>query len=108
MQKSNLGNPLDFLSAALDPPNKQNVARAMSILREIEACDRTSTTLTPLGHHLATLPVDVRLGKMLIFGAIFGCLESIVSRVCFYSCSCFQFGPSLAVIMLASTEFVHL
>ena len=54
----------------------------MSILREIEACDRTSTTLTPLGHHLATLPVDVRIGKMLIFGAIFGCLESIVSLSC--------------------------
>ena len=79
VQKSNLGNPLEFLGAALDPPNKHNVARAMSILREIGACDRTSTTLTPLGHHLAALPVDVRIGKMLIFGAIFGCLQPIVS-----------------------------
>ena len=50
----------------------------MSVLREVGACLQTEATLTPLGLHLATLPVSVRVGKMLIFGAIFGCLEPVV------------------------------
>ncbi|KAI0785417.1 hypothetical protein BC629DRAFT_1593889 [Irpex lacteus] len=35
--------------------------------------------LTPMGQHLATLPVDLRLGKMLIFGTIFRCLGPILT-----------------------------
>jgi HrpA-like RNA helicase len=35
--------------------------------------------LTPLGRHLSRLPVDARLGKMLIYGAIFGCLDPILT-----------------------------
>ena len=35
--------------------------------------------LTPLGHHLATLPVDPRVGKMLLFGAIFSCLDPVLT-----------------------------
>lgn len=31
-------------------------------------------TLTPLGRHLAALPVDPRLGKLLLMGAMLGCL----------------------------------
>lgn len=31
--------------------------------------------LTPLGYHLACLPVDVRIGKLMLFGAIFRCLD---------------------------------
>lgn len=31
--------------------------------------------LTPLGYHLASLPVDVRIGKLMLFGAIFRCLD---------------------------------
>ena len=30
--------------------------------------------LTPLGRHLARLPVHPRLGKMLVYGTLFGCL----------------------------------
>lgn len=32
-------------------------------------------SLTPLGFHLARLPVDARIGKMLVSAAIMGCLE---------------------------------
>jgi len=35
---------------------------------------------TPLGHHLARLPVgNVRIGKMLIYGAIFRVLSPIAT-----------------------------
>ena len=33
-----------------------------------QALEGPQQELTPLGHHLATLPVDVRIGKMLLFG----------------------------------------
>lgn len=58
------------------------VTRAMSILTEVGACkwNDAEPSLTPLGHHLANLPVNVRLGKMLIYAAMFGCLEPAVSR----------------------------
>lgn len=35
--------------------------------------------LTALGHHLASLPVDARVGKMLLYAAILGCLDPVSS-----------------------------
>lgn len=35
--------------------------------------------LTPLGVHLSNLPVDVHIGKMILFGAIFRCLDPILT-----------------------------
>lgn len=84
LQKCNLGSPEDFLSKALDPPQPQVVGNAMNLLRKIGACELSEPKLTPLGQHLAALPVNVKIGKMLIFGAIFGCLDPVVS----YNSSC--------------------
>ncbi|KAG2237503.1 hypothetical protein INT48_005539 [Thamnidium elegans] len=36
-------------------------------------------SLTPLGAHLSNLPVDVHIGKMILFGAIFKCLDPILT-----------------------------
>lgn len=52
----------------------------MNLLRKIGACEPNEPKLTPLGQHLAALPVNVKIGKMLVFGAIFGCLEPVVSK----------------------------
>lgn len=79
-QKCNLGSPEDFLSRALDPPQQQVIGNAMNLLRKIGACLLNEPKLTPLGQHLAALPVNVKIGKMLIFGAIFGCLDPVVSK----------------------------
>ena len=35
--------------------------------------------MTPLGLHLAQLPIDPQTGKMVLLGAIFGCLDPILS-----------------------------
>jgi ATP-dependent RNA helicase DHX36 len=35
--------------------------------------------LTPLGYHLAKMPVDPQTGKMLLFGAVFSCLDPILT-----------------------------
>uniref|UniRef100_A0A672K3L0 RNA helicase n=1 Tax=Sinocyclocheilus grahami TaxID=75366 RepID=A0A672K3L0_SINGR len=80
-QKCEYGSPEDFLCRALDVPQQQAVCNAVSLLRKIGACKQDSYALTPLGHHLAALPVNVKIGKMLIFGAIFGCLEHIVTTI---------------------------
>ena len=40
--------------------------------------------LTPLGWHLASLPVDPKIGKMLLMGALFACIEPVltIAAVC--------------------------
>ncbi|XP_069819154.1 ATP-dependent RNA helicase DHX29 [Dendropsophus ebraccatus] len=79
IMKCELGSPEDFLSKALDPPQLQVISNAMNLLRKIGACDLAQPKLTPLGQHLAALPVNVKIGKMLIFGAIFGCLDAVAT-----------------------------
>ncbi|KAK5851554.1 hypothetical protein PBY51_023101 [Eleginops maclovinus] len=79
IMKCQYGSPEEFLSRALDPPQPQSVCNAVSLLRKIGACHPDTHLLTPLGHHLASLPVNVKIGKMLIYGAILGCLEPIAT-----------------------------
>nr|XP_046231230.1 ATP-dependent RNA helicase DHX29 [Scatophagus argus] len=79
IMKCQYGSPEDFLSRALDPPQPQSVSNAVSLLRKIGACHPSDHLLTPLGHHLASLPVNVKIGKMLIYGAILGCLEPVAT-----------------------------
>ena len=35
--------------------------------------------LTPLGEHVASLPVDCRVGKLLIYGCVFGCADACLT-----------------------------
>uniref|UniRef100_A0A3B3X0Y7 RNA helicase n=1 Tax=Poecilia mexicana TaxID=48701 RepID=A0A3B3X0Y7_9TELE len=79
IMKCQYGSPEDFLSQALDAPQPQSVSNAVNLLRKIGACQPDNHILTPLGHHLASLPVNVKIGKMLIYGAILGCLEPIAT-----------------------------
>ncbi|KAG2302509.1 hypothetical protein Bca52824_031160 [Brassica carinata] len=73
-----LGHIKPFLSKALEPPSEGAITSAISLLHEVGAVERDEE-LTPLGHHLAKLPVDVLIGKMLLYGGIFGCLSPILS-----------------------------
>ena len=86
---------MEFLSQAPQPPSRESVQQAIDILYAIGAIsvqdnEKVSDTtkernekwieiLTPLGKHLAKLPVDVRLGKMLIFGALFRCTDRVLT-----------------------------
>ncbi|XP_066507581.1 ATP-dependent RNA helicase DHX29 [Hoplias malabaricus] len=79
IMKCEYGSPELFLSQALDAPQQQSVCNAVTLLRKIGACESESHALTPLGHHLAALPVNVKIGKMLIFGAILGCLQPVAT-----------------------------
>ena len=46
---------------------------------DIHALEREDEQLTPLGFHLAQLPMDPQTGKMILLGAIFGCLDPVLS-----------------------------
>ncbi|CAD5117121.1 DgyrCDS5930 [Dimorphilus gyrociliatus] len=70
-------DPEKILLSALDPPRPEAIRKSLSLLQEIGAVDCINMVLTPLGHHLSTLPVHVKLGRMLIFAAIFGVTEQI-------------------------------
>ncbi|KAK3236954.1 hypothetical protein CYMTET_52935, partial [Cymbomonas tetramitiformis] len=67
-----------FLSKALQPPSEEAVAAAVENLQQLQALD-SRQELTALGHHLALLPVDARVGKMLVYGAILGCLSPMLT-----------------------------
>jgi ATP-dependent RNA helicase DHX29 len=77
-QVCELGEPVDFLNKALDPPPTISVEAAMETLFEVGAVDRVSLKVTPLGFHLSSLPVDVHIGKTLLFSCILSCLDPIL------------------------------
>ncbi|OJD24791.1 hypothetical protein ACJ73_03844 [Blastomyces percursus] len=74
----NLGEVEQTLSEAIDPPSSKNIRRAIEALKEVKALTNAEN-LTPLGRQLAKLPLDVFLGKLIIYGAFFKCLDSAVS-----------------------------
>ena len=69
-----LGNIEEALSQALDPPSSKNIRRAIDALVEVGALTE-SEQLTSLGSQLAKLPLDAQLGKLILLGATFGCLD---------------------------------
>ncbi|XP_074275039.1 DExH-box ATP-dependent RNA helicase DExH7, chloroplastic isoform X2 [Silene latifolia] len=79
-----LGDLKSFLSKALEAPKDEAINSAVTSLKEVGAVDENEE-LTPLGRHLAKLPVDLLLGKMMLYGAIFGCLSPILSVAAFLS-----------------------
>lgn len=70
----------EFLSSALQPPESLAVQNAVGFLKMIGALDENEN-LTHLGKFLSVLPVDPKLGKMLIMGAIFRCFDPVLTIV---------------------------
>jgi len=66
-----------FLASALTPPESVAVEGALDLLSRMGALD--SNELTALGRHLAMIPADLRCGKLLVHGAIFGCLDACLT-----------------------------
>ncbi|KAJ3498286.1 hypothetical protein NLG97_g1245 [Lecanicillium saksenae] len=69
-----IGGIEDTLGDALDPPSAKNIRRAIDALVDVRALT-PGEELTPLGHQLARLPLDVFLGKLILFGTVFKCLD---------------------------------
>jgi ATP-dependent RNA helicase DHX36 len=73
-----LGMAAPFLQKALEPPSPQAIDSAIQLLKDLNAL-HADEELTPLGHHLANLPVHPRIGRMILFGAIFSCLDPVLT-----------------------------
>ena len=73
-----LGGIEQTLSEALDPPSAKNIRRAIDALVDVRALT-SMEELTPLGRQLAKLPLDVFLGKLILLGCIFGCLDAMLT-----------------------------
>lgn len=73
-----LGQVEVFLRHVPEPPEERTVQHSLELLRTLGALDE-SERLTPLGFHLAQLPTDPRTGKLILLGAMFGCLEPVLS-----------------------------
>ncbi|KAH7083722.1 P-loop containing nucleoside triphosphate hydrolase protein [Paraphoma chrysanthemicola] len=66
-----------FLASALTPPESTAVEGAVTLLNKMGAI--TDNELTALGRHMSMIPADLRLGKLLVYGATFGCLEAALT-----------------------------
>ena len=66
----------------VDPPDPRSVADGVALLEELGALvpdeDDPRKRLTPLGRRLATLPVDPRLGRMVLEADRLGCAREVL------------------------------
>ena len=96
-----MGSPRTVLANAIDPPQEERICKAIFLCKEVLALvppkldehiayteeERQSLMehnaydgdLTFLGEILAYLPVDIRLGKLMVLGHMFGVAEDCIS-----------------------------
>ncbi|XP_065223223.1 dosage compensation regulator isoform X2 [Planococcus citri] len=67
-----------FLSKAIESPPIDAVIEAEVMLREMKCLDNNDE-LTPLGRILARLPIEPRLGKMVLLSTIFGVGDALTT-----------------------------
>ena len=61
----------------IEPPDSRAIADGFKLLEELNAVD-SSGTLTPLGNDLAKLPIDPRIGRMVLAAKAENCLAEIL------------------------------
>ncbi|KAL4155820.1 hypothetical protein PRNP1_007921 [Phytophthora ramorum] len=95
IKKLELGSIKGFLSKAIEPPKDDAIDAAIQELVDIAAFRTVGESpknklrggstnihdeevvLTPLGNHLAMLPLDARIGKFLVYGSILRCIGPV-------------------------------
>jgi len=70
-----LGEIEDF--PFVDAPGSRMIADGYQLLAELGAVDE-ARKLTPVGEHLAKLPIDPRVGRMLVAAKQEGCLDEVL------------------------------
>ena len=100
-----LGDPYEFLAAAVSPPDITSIRNAILFLDSLSAIrvgdedidvgvetrNKDSkydyenddviegVQITPLGYHLATLPVNPKIGKLILYGTLLCCIDPILT-----------------------------
>uniref|UniRef100_A0A8C6VEM3 RNA helicase n=1 Tax=Naja naja TaxID=35670 RepID=A0A8C6VEM3_NAJNA len=90
-----MGEPRALLATALSPPVSSDIERTILHLKEVgalaindhfEEINPYDGELTFLGKVLAQLPVNHHLGKLIVLGHVFGCLEETLIIDLFLLC----------------------
>ncbi len=76
MKSLHLGNVEDF--PFLEAPLPRMVADGYQLLAELGAIDEASKELTPVGRELAKLPLDPKIGRMILAARERGCLREML------------------------------
>ncbi len=77
LRMASLGLPDIDAFPFLEPPSPRAIADGYQLLQELGAVD-TARALTPLGRDLARLPVDPRVGRMVLAAREQGCLAEVL------------------------------
>lgn len=86
-------SPIIFLNNAPEPPPTKSLLYACHHLVQIGALVVLTTRptlrvrLTPLGYHLAHMPMDPKVGKILIVGSMLRCIGPALTVAATLSCS---------------------
>ena len=68
----------EVLAATIEPPSPERVTAAMGNLKMVGALDEDQK-LTSLGRVLLQLPVEVQMGRLVLFGSFFRCLDKALT-----------------------------
>lgn len=68
----------EVLNATIEPPEPSRVAAAMGSLEMVGALDRKQR-LTALGRVLLQLPIEAQIGRLVLYGCIFKCLDQALT-----------------------------
>jgi ATP-dependent helicase HrpA len=80
MASIGLGEPEEF--PFIDPPDTRLVNDGVRLLQELKAMDE-ARRVTSLGHKIAGLPVDPRLGRMLLAASHHNCVTEMLAVTAF-------------------------
>ena len=73
-----------YLSRALNPPSSISVSTAIRNLQTLQVFNEDES-VTELGKHLVEMPLDVQLGKCLLYSIFLKCVDPILTIVAFHS-----------------------
>ncbi len=62
----------------VEPPDRRQITAGVQLLTELGAVDSSGGKLTAVGKKLAQLPVDPRMGRMIVEGAANGCVREVM------------------------------
>ncbi|QRV76171.1 Helicase associated domain (HA2) [Ceratobasidium sp. AG-Ba] len=68
----------EVLAETIEPPEPERVASAMRSLKMVGALDEKKN-LTSLGRVLLQLPVEVAMGRLVLYGSFFKCLDQALT-----------------------------
>ena len=80
-------NPEKLLARLIDPPSAQQITDSMAMLHTVGALGQREgrTVLSPLGAHLACMPTDIHIAKLLVFSSLLGCVEPMLTIAAYLS-----------------------